>query len=49
MKRDIELWKTVQRPMPVLLKGMQAEVAAGKVIGGLELELIRRISEFHLQ
>jgi len=49
MRRDIELWKKVERPMPVLLKRMQDEVAAGKIKGGLELELTRRISEFHLQ
>ena len=49
IRRDIELWKKVQRPMPVLLKRMQDEVAAGKIKSGLELELIRRISEFHLQ
>jgi len=49
MQRDIELWKKVQRPMPVLLKRMQDEVAAGKIKSGLELELARRISEFHLQ
>ena len=49
MQRDIELWKKVRRPMPVLLKRMQDEVAAGKIRGGLELELTRRISEFHLQ
>ena len=49
MQRDIELWKKVQRPMPALLKRMQDDVAAGKIKGGLELELTRRISEFHLQ
>ena len=49
MQRDIELWKEVRRPMPVLLKRMQGEVAAGKIKGGLELELTRRVSEFHLQ
>ena len=49
MQRDIELWKSVQRPMPVLLKRMQDDVAAGKIKGDLELELTRRISEFHLQ
>ena len=49
MRRDIELWKQVERPMPVLLKRMQDEVTAGKIKGGLELELTRRISEFHLQ
>lgn len=48
MQRDIELWKKVQRPMPVLYKQMQEQVAAGKIKGGLELELTRRISEFHL-
>jgi hypothetical protein len=49
IQRDIELWKKVQRPMPVLLKRMQDDVAAGKINTGLELELTRRISEFHLQ
>jgi hypothetical protein len=49
MQRDIELWKKVQRPMPVLLKRMQTDFAAGKIKGGLELELARRISELHLQ
>ena len=49
IQQDIELWKKVQRPMPVLLKRMQDEVAAGKIKSGLELELTRRISEFHLQ
>lgn len=49
MQRDIELWRKVQRPMPVLLKRMQDEVAAGQIKGGLELELVLLISEFHLQ
>ena len=49
VQRDIELWKKVQRPMPVLLKRMQLDVAAGRIKGGLELELTRRISELHLQ
>jgi hypothetical protein len=49
MQRSLELWKDVQRPMPVLLKRMQDEVATGKIHGGLELELTRRISEFHLR
>ena len=49
MRRDSELWKKVERPLPVLFKRMQDEVTAGKIKGGLELELTRRISEFHLQ
>jgi hypothetical protein len=49
MQRNIELWKKVQRPMPVLYKRMQDDVAAGQIKDGLELELVRRISEFHLQ
>jgi hypothetical protein len=49
MLRDIDLWKKVQRPMPALYKRMQDEVAEGKINGGLELELTRRISEFHLK
>lgn len=49
MHQDIELWKKVQRPMPALYKRMQDEVAAGQIKGGLELELTRRISEFHLK
>jgi hypothetical protein len=49
VRRDIELWKKVQRPMPVLLRRMQDEVVAGKIKGGLELDLTRRISDFHLQ
>jgi hypothetical protein len=48
IQRDIERWRKVQRPMPVLLKRMQDEVVAGKIQSGLELELTRRISEFHL-
>lgn len=49
MQQDIEVWKKVQRPMPALYKRMQDEVAAGQIKGGLELELTRRISEFHLK
>ena len=49
MARNLELWNEVQRPMPVLLKRMQDEVANGKIHGGLELELTKRISEFHLR
>jgi hypothetical protein len=49
MQRDIELWQKVQRPMPVLLKRMQEDFATGKLNGGLELELARRISELNLQ
>lgn len=48
IRHDIELWKKVQRPMPVLYKRMQDEVTADKIKNGLELELTRRISEFHL-
>jgi hypothetical protein len=48
MRRDIELWKKVQRPLPVLYKRMQDDVENGTIKGGLELELTRRISEFHL-
>jgi len=49
MQLGIELWMKVQRPMPALYKRMQDEVAAGQIKGGLELELTRRISEFHLK
>jgi hypothetical protein len=49
MRRDIELWKKVQRPVPILLKRMQIDFATGKLNGGLELELARRISEVLLQ
>jgi hypothetical protein len=49
MQRDIELWKRVQRPIPILLKRMQFDFVNGKLNGGLELELARRISELHLQ
>ena len=49
MQRDIGLWKTVELPMPGLLKTMQGKVAAGEIKGGLELELTRRISDFHLR
>ena len=49
MHRDIELWKGVERPMPTLCKQMQDEVTNGEIKGGLELELTRRISEFHLR
>ena len=49
MQRDVDLWKKVQRPMPTLLRRMQVDFATGKLNGGLELELARRISEFHLQ
>lgn len=49
MKSDIELWKKVERPMPALYKKMQDDVSAGKIKGGLELDVTRRISEFHLR
>jgi hypothetical protein len=49
MHRDIELWKGVERPMPTLCKQMQDEVTNGEIKSGLELELTRRISEFHLR
>lgn len=48
MKHAIELWKKVERPMPVLYKRMQGKVTNGEIKDGLELELTRRISEFHL-
>lgn len=49
MHRDIELWKKLERPMPLLYKQMEDEVKNGKIKGGLDLELTRRISEFHLR
>lgn len=49
MQRDIELCKKVERPMPALYKQMQDEVTSGEIRDGLELELTRRISEFHLR
>lgn len=49
MWRDIELWKKVEVPMPTLYKQMQDKVTSGRVTRGLELELTRRISEFHLR
>jgi hypothetical protein len=49
MHRNIEVWKRVERPMPTLCKQMQDEVTNGEIKGGLELELTRRISEFHLR
>ena len=49
MQRDIELWKNAQRPIPILLQRMQLDFVNGKLNGGLELELARRISEIHLQ
>ncbi len=49
MKRDIELWKKVQRPLPALYKKMQDDVTIGVIKGGLPLELTRRLSEFHLR
>jgi hypothetical protein len=49
MQRNIDLWKKVERPMPTLYKRMQDEVITGEIAGGLELELTRRISEFHLR
>ena len=49
MQHDIELWKKVERPMPMLYKQMQGKVTNGEIKGGLELELTRRISEFHLR
>ena len=48
MQHHIELWKKVERPMPTLYKRMQDEVTTNEV-KGLELELTRRISEFHLR
>lgn len=49
INRDIDLWRKVQLPMPALYRKMQDSVVAGKIHGGLELELTRRISEFHLK
>jgi hypothetical protein len=49
MQRDIELWRRVERPLPTLYKQMQDDVTNGEIKGGLELELTRRISEFHLR
>jgi hypothetical protein len=49
MRHDIELWKRVERPMPTLYRKMQTEVTNGQISDGLELELTRRISEFHLR
>lgn len=49
MRSNLEKWKQVARPKPVLLDRMQKKVAAGEIKGGLDLELTRRISEFHLR
>jgi len=49
MQRDMELWKKSQRPLPAIYKKMQDDVSAGKIKGGLELDLTRRISEFDLR
>jgi hypothetical protein len=49
MERNLEKWKQVALPKPALLDWMQKKVAAGEMKGGLDLELTRRISEFHLR
>jgi len=49
MQGNLEKWKQVALPKPVLLDRMQKKVAAGQLKGGLDLELTQRISEFHLR
>lgn len=49
MERNLEKWKQVALPKPALLDWMQKKVGAGEMKGGLDLELTRRISEFHLR
>jgi hypothetical protein len=48
IKNNWEVYKKIVLPLPVLMKRLHDQVAAGAISGGWDLELARRISDAHL-